>query len=207
MSIKILNIGFGNAPAVADWILECGIVPSIISDNDFSLDDLVIIPGVGSVEFVHRRLKELNLDKSLLTHMGGTGKVIGICAGMQVMGRYLEEADGQGLGEIHADVIANAKGRNTGWTDIILERDGLPDFWQRGFGRKQKLEGRIYSNHNFSYSLDEVSNAAQYSYVKDETVQIIATEHFLGMQFHPEKSQVLGHQLAKLVVNSYAYRG
>ena len=98
--ITIIDYGVGNVRSVANMLNKIG-EPSLITDNpdDIRAATSLILPGVGAFdtamnELEKRGLKELLHQKVMIEKT----QVLGICLGMQLLGRSSEEGRLPGLG-------------------------------------------------------------------------------------------------------------
>ena len=206
MAIKVLSIGFGNAPSIVSWLFECGLVCVESNCEQIQPDDLIIIPGVGSAAFAIEAMSNAGLKNKIRNHIIAGGKLIGICVGMHVLCNWLEEGGCTGLNVFDAPVMPNHFGRNTGWMPVKLEKKKFPTFWQKGFGRKQFIKGRAFYNHNFSINnLNENDGVISYN-TKLEFIEVLGDSNVLAFQFHPEKSQEFGINIGKLIGGALASR-
>lgn len=57
--------------------------------------DLIVLPGSKSVRADLAFLREQGWERALLRHLRYGGKVVGICGGMQMLGRRIEDPDGR----------------------------------------------------------------------------------------------------------------
>lgn len=207
MAIKVLSIGFGNAPAIVSWLLECGLVGVESTCDEIDPSDLIIIPGVGSAGFAMEAMSDTGFKTRIRDHVDAGGKLIGICVGMHALCSWLEEGGCSGLNFFDADVNANNFGRSTGWMPVKLQKKDFPPFWQKGFGRKQFLKGRAFYNHNFSIGKASKDGGAISHNAEFGFVEVLGDNNILAFQFHPEKSQGFGIDLGKFIGGALAYRG
>ena len=117
----------------------------------------------------------------------------------------MEEDGGvNGLGVFNGNVnqLENNKS-NTGWKNFSFERDKLSSFWknkQITKSKKKIVRGRVFYNHNFGV----VSSSKQFIFnSKIPNLELyssyIISNQILGFQFHPEKSQLTGKELIKIL--------
>ena len=98
--IGIINYGMGNLGSVKRKLDRLN-VSSFISDNPIKLknSDKLILPGVGQFLNAVKELKNRGLWDYLQEEVLTQKKyILGICLGMQLMGRHSEEGDAEGLG-------------------------------------------------------------------------------------------------------------
>ena len=204
--VDILSVGSGNIRSINNWVEKSHLSARIVSDVSELKSDLLILPGVGSAGPFMARLKEKKFDRAIIEHVENGGKLLGICLGFQVMASSLEEDGGvEGLGLIDGNVerLENNVSHN-GWESIILnkyEMNGQKFQAQFNKSRKRILKGRVFYNHEFgfvnhdhkSYSLPISDEFNQYS-------ALVVKNNIIGMQFHPEKSQITGLHLISMIL-------
>ena len=117
--------------------------------------------------------------------------LLGICLGMQLLGRKSEEGTLPGLGLIPFDNIrfrladTDLKVPHMGW-DIV-------DF------KKENLEGtqRYYFVHSYHAKCDNEENVLMTCDYGYEFAAAVVKDNIMGVQFHPEKSHDFGMALLR----------
>ncbi len=190
--IAILKYNAGNAQSVQNAVqrldYEC-----IVTDDKNILQkaDKVIFPGVGEASTAMNYLVAAGLDhviKSL------TQPVLGICLGMQLLCKTSEENNTSGLGIFNTNVRhfpPKDKVPHMGWNTIDNCKSDL------FYGISS--EDDVYFVHSF------------YAEICTETVAIcdyilpfsaaLKKDNFYGVQFHVEKSGVIGEQILQNFLN------
>lgn len=196
--VGIINYGLGNLGSIQNMLKVIG-EKSIVSPDTDELDkcDRFILPGVGAFDAGMSKLKEGGLaefikEKALIDKK----PVLGICLGMQLLGRKSEEGTLPGLGLIPFDNIrfrldaAVLKVPHMGWDIVAFKRtDPLI----------RTLEGtqRYYFVHSYHARCDTEENilmTCDYGY---EFAAAVVQDNILGVQFHPEKSHDFGMALLR----------
>lgn len=204
--IDILNIGCGNITSINNWVEKSHLTARIVSDVSELKSNLLILPGVGSAGSFMARLKAKKFDSAIIEHVENGGRLLGICLGFQVMASSLEEDGGvEGLGLIDGNVerLKDNVSHN-GWESITLNKykmNGQKFQAQFNNSRKKILKGRVFYNHEFgfinddrkSYSLPISEKFNQYS-------ALVVKNNIIGMQFHPEKSQITGLHIISMIL-------
>jgi len=189
--IGILNIGMGNLASVANAVYEQGF-DYLYVDSLAQLDEIshLIIPGVGHFGKAMENLKHVGLHEKLLPSLQERElPTLGICLGMQLMCRHSAEGKCEGLQIFDTKVrhIDSSRVRvpHVGWNNVHLKRPH-PVF------EEIKPDRDFYFVHSYavpacseSWSLAETTYDQPFS-------SVLAHEHFVGVQFHPEKSQLNG---------------
>jgi glutamine amidotransferase len=189
MKIDIINYGAGNIQSIKFAIQRLG-YEAVLSDNpeEIKAADKVIFPGVGEASSAMTKLKATGLDSLIPTLKQ---PVLGICLGMQLMCRYCEEGDTQGLGIFDVDVVKfdnSLKVPQIGWNQIEeLKSELFKDVSNKEY---------MYLVHSFYVPInDETIAVTEYGIKYASALQ---EKNFYGVQFHPEKSSTAG---AKILEN------
>ena len=158
----------------------------------------LVLPGVGTFGACMDRLRTTGLDEALREEVRGGKPLLGICLGMQLLGRSgSEDGETVGLGLIPAPVgrfslqeVGGAKIPHVGFNIVHSEPDsrlfcGLPEsadfYFVHSYRMLAKGLGGLVATCN--YGVDFV---AAYE-----------NENVFATQFHPEKSQSNGLVLLK----------
>jgi imidazole glycerol-phosphate synthase subunit HisH len=196
-TIGIVDYGAGNQASV--WRVlhmlgyRCRISrdPKILADND-----MVMLPGVGAFPNAMAALHEHGLVEFLKESAQAGKPFIGICLGMQLLADMSEEqGETDGLGLIPGRVVALGSGRwHIGWNGIEMVGND-PVFLPS--------DGQImYFNHSFHFQCAPEHCVAT-TQLDEHLTAIVRRDNVIGIQFHPEKSQVPGHALLKAVVEGF----
>jgi glutamine amidotransferase len=195
--IAIIDYGLGNLSSVLNMHKRLGIEAIVTSNqNEIKAASKLILPGVGHFKKGMDNLHQSGL-KPLLDELVLQKKkpLLGICLGAQLLTRYSEEGNVDGLGWVDADTVKfkqdglnGLKIPHMGWSDIVVKRDSqilsnLP------------AEPRFYHVHSYHFLFTEPSEiiaTATYGY---EFACAFQKDNIYGVQFHPEKSHKYGMKL------------
>lgn len=192
MNIVIIDYGAGNTKSVQFACNRLGYNPVLSKTPDvIRAADKVIFPGVGQASNAMEMLKISGLDVLIPTLKQ---PVLGICLGMQLLCKSTEEGPTKGLGVFDVTVkrFSNkVKVPQMGWNTIVnLESDLFDGI---------KNEAYMYLVHSYYAELCE-HTIAQTNY--DLTYSsALKKDNFYGVQFHPEKSSVLGADVLRNFLN------
>lgn len=196
--IAIIDYGMGNVGSILNMFRKIG-VPSVVSNDKIELEkaDKLVLPGVGSFDNGMRKLKKSGLADLIMQHAIEDRKpFLGICLGMQMLGRSSEEGDDEGLALIPFNnkrfSFDNGEGLkipHMGWdlAETMIPHDPLVD----GLEQIQRYYF-VHSYHAVCDSEEHVLMHCQYGYTFAAAVK---SENIYGVQFHPEKSHKFGMAL------------
>lgn len=201
--IAIINYGLGNLGSIANMLRVVG-EKSVITDDpeEIKAADKIILPGVGAFDAGMTNLEQDGLDQVIKEEMYSGKPILGICLGMQLLGRRSEEGLKQGLGLIPFDnqkfnfenvTVSDEERRflkipHMGW-DIVEFKQKNPLL--------EGIEGRqryyfVHSYHAVSDSPDNVLMTCDYGYA---FAAAVVKDNVYGVQFHPEKSHNFGMRI------------
>ena len=194
----IIDYGLGNLGSIYNMLHVIG-EDSIISDNPQKLHecDRLILPGVGSFDAGMKNLEEKSLINCLKKEVSEGKSILGICLGMQLLGRKSEEGSSLGLGFIPFDTVKfsfdktlKLKIPHMGWDIVTFTQENK---------LLSEIDGRqrYYFVHSYHAKCDSERNVlmrCEYGY---EFAASVVNENVYGVQFHPEKSHDFGMRLLK----------
>jgi glutamine amidotransferase len=188
MKIAIIDYGAGNIKSIQFAFKRLGYEAILTNDVEIIKNaDKVIFPGVGEASNAMQKLRSSGLDALIPTLKQ---PVLGICLGMQLMCKFTDEGNTEGLGIFDVNVrrFSNAvKVPQMGWNSITNLKSTL-------FKSIQENE-YMYLVHSF-YAEDCIEAIAKTNYDKTYT-SALQNNNFYGVQFHPEKSSLAGEQILK----------
>ncbi len=208
LKIAIIDYSAGNIHSVYRVFLKTGVQLEVIhEDIDLDSFDAVVLPGVGACKSAMEFLKKTGLVERLHHYVMDLRKpVLGICLGFQIMGKFSEEGNAEGLGWIPFQVLHIRsvvrdfiRVPHIGWNDVerrgekLSLLDGLIDnptfyFAHSYFIPFQEGEGRIgITNYGVSF------------------ISLYQNKNIYGTQFHPEKSYTGGTVLIQNFLDEVRY--
>ncbi len=196
MKVVIIKYNAGNVRSVQNALCRVG-VESVISDNPEVIQsaDKVIFPGVGEASAAMAYLNACNLSPVIKELKQ---PVLGICIGMQLLCRHSEEGNVNCLNIFDVDVKRfhndNKELRipEMGWNQI----DNL--------SCAKLFEGihpgdYVYYVHSY-YAPVCSDTIAVTDYINPYSAAL-HRGNFYAVQFHPEKSGVVGEQILRNFLN------
>ncbi|OAT85534.1 imidazole glycerol phosphate synthase subunit HisH [Desulfotomaculum copahuensis] len=188
--IAIIDYGMGNLRSVQKGFEKAG-WPAAVVDRPEQLADArgVVLPGVGAFNDAMTRLRESGLDRAVHRVVEAGKPLLGICLGFQLFFEYSEEwGPTRGLGIFPGRVrrlTGGVKIPHMGWNQVRLLKPGpltagIPD------------QSDFYFVH--SYYVDPADKALVTGVTSYgiEFTSMAERDNVFGIQFHPEKSSVLG---------------
>lgn len=191
MKTVIIQYNAGNIQSVLFALERIG-VEAIVTDNVEQIlqADKVIFPGVGEASTAMQYLKQRKLDQLIVQLKQ---PVLGICLGMQLMCKFSEENNTDCLGIFDEQVCKFDSGNNQlkipqiGWNNIYDLQTNLFNevsnnaycYFVHGYFAAKGIHTIATANYGIEYSA------------------ALHKENFHGVQFHPEKSALVGEQILK----------
>ncbi len=161
--------------------------------------DKVVLPGVGSFAFCKSKLLENTDVYNALCDLVMEKKkpFLGICVGMQLLGSKGDEgqSNNSGLnwicGEVKKiNVDQNFKIPHMGWNSLKFNKSH-PLF------KDIRTTDHFYFVHSYEFKASSENEVVATTDHAKEIVAAIAKENIVGLQFHPEKSQIQGLNIIK----------
>ena len=186
MKIVIIKYNAGNVYSVSSALKRLGYEAIITSDlKDITSADKIIFPGVGEASSAMEYLKQNGLDK-IIPNL--KQPFLGVCLGLQLLCKYSEENDTECLGVFDERVKLfppEKKVPHMGWNTIKTNEsklfNDLPDKFH------------VYFVHSYFAELSEYT-IAETNYIVPFSAAL-NKDNFYAVQFHPEKSGVIGEQI------------
>jgi glutamine amidotransferase len=198
MKIAIIDYDIGNLRSVEKAFTSQGIPAEITKDEQHirAADKLVLL-GVGAFGYAMDSLRKHGFDK-LIHEAAEAGKpIIGLCVGMQMLfDEGHEFGVHQGLGLLPGKVIkfpAAVRVPHVGWNQVEYQEAcaqhplfrGLPNF------------SFYYFVHSYYVEPTDATCILGSTEYGLKYASICGRKNVLGVQFHPEKSQIAGLNLLK----------
>jgi len=192
--IAIIDYGVGNIFNVSTAIKRMDENSILTKDADTILSaSHIILPGVGAFGDAMSALKTSGLDQIIKEASALKIPILGICLGMQLLYEVgYENGITKGLGLLPGSIQEFEATRvptipHMGWNELHhLERSPFSD-----------IKGYTYFVHSYLAQDDPATVYAYANYGHVKVPAIVGKGHLYGMQFHPEKSSVVGEKLLK----------
>lgn len=198
--ITIVNYGLGNIQAIANIYKRLNIPARIVgSAEELAKAQKIILPGVGAFDWAMTRLVQSGMRDCLDDLVLGKGRpVLGICVGMQMMGKRSDEGVLEGLGWIDGEVRKFDEASFThkthlphmGWNDVAPRRNGC-------LFRGLVSDAQFYFLHSYYFALRQEAEVLAITDYNGPYASSVRSGNVFGVQFHPEKSHQWGIQLLR----------
>lgn len=199
VTVGIIDYGMGNLASVAHSLRDLGFRVRLGKRAD-ELDstDVLILPGVGAFPAAMHTLHQQGLVTYLQEQARVQRPIIGICLGMQLLTSASREHQyTAGLELIPGEIVPFAGGGwHIGWN--TLECSPNDPVLRLSDGQA------FYFNHSFYYQ-----GPAEYQVATarhpSPFAAVIRRGKVIGLQFHPEKSQMAGRALLQRLIQEVAH--
>lgn len=192
--ITIVDYGVGNIGALINMFDYLGVDAKASSDPDeLVAAQKLILPGVGAfgkaMSELHARRLVGPLNEAVLQRKT---PILGVCLGMQLLARWSDESNVEGLGWIAATVKRIDPGQSglkvphIGWADVHPTRPS-PLFTDE--------QPRFYFVHSYHMVCDNDEDRLATIRYGADLCCAVNHDNIYGMQFHPEKSHKFGMRL------------
>ena len=200
--IVIVDYGVGNLGALVNMFDFLGF-ESMASRNPREIGhaDKLILPGVGAFDRAMLNLRKYDLITPLEEAvLGRRVPVLGVCLGMQLLGKSSEEGAEAGLGWVDARSVridappgSRLKVPHIGWSEVRPRNKSL-------LFADNTSNSRFYFVHSYHLQCERAEVVAAVVEYGAELCAAISSGNIYGVQFHPEKSHRHGMALLKSFV-------
>ncbi|GAB2941510.1 imidazole glycerol phosphate synthase subunit HisH [Hymenobacter coalescens] len=189
MDIAVVDYKGGNVQSVLFALERLGVQATLTAEPEaIRRADKIIFPGEGEASSAMRELRAQGLDQLLPTL---TQPFLGVCLGMQLLGRHSEEGGGTPLlGILPFDVLrfvpdAEHKVPHMGWNTLQQLRSPLL--------AGVREDDHVYFVHSYyapvgEYTIAQGAHPAPFS-------AAVQHQNFYAVQFHAEKSGPVGTRI------------
>jgi glutamine amidotransferase len=205
MRVGIIDLGINNLTSV-QRAFSISLKPSdslLIIEKESKIEqlDLVILPGLGKFASGMNALNSRNLVKEIKNWTNQGTRMVGICLGMQLLGKSSSESKGvEGLDLIDARIESlphdqNEKIPHIGWGSTSVVTANL-------YFKSLATIGDFYFAHSYQMIPSQKQDVlTTTSFGSNNFVSSIISRNILGVQFHPEKSGAKGRTLISEIIN------
>ncbi len=191
--VAVVRTGTANLASVLAALRRAGAEPRVTADPDaVRRAGRVILPGVGAFEAAMETLRETGLDAALVERVREGRATLGICLGLQLLGRASDESPGvAGLG-IVPFVAHRFEGPvrvpQLGWNAVVPPE-----------GSRFLEPGHAYFANSYRWDLPKGPERDRWAFAASDHggpfVAAAERDAVLACQFHPELSGAWGARL------------
>ena len=186
MNTVIIDYKAGNVQSLLFAIERLGFSAKITSNPDeISNADKVIFPGVGEASFAMTSLRETQLDH-LIPEL--KQPLLGICLGMQLLCKDSEESNTQALGIFDVSVKKFPD-------SVLVPQIGWNQIYDLKSDLFQAIPEQTYTYLVHSYYVAKNKHTIATTDYSEAYSTALQKDNFFGVQFHPEKSGILGSKI------------
>lgn len=195
--IGVVSYGVSNVGSMLSMLRKIGTAAEAVNTPDDLLRaDRLILPGVGAFDYGMAALRDAGIADVLVRRVREDRiPVLGVCLGMQLLGRGSEEGVSEGLGLLNGHSV---RFRRTGSDPVRVPHMG----WSQLHPRRespifQGLErrARFYFVHSYHLVCAEPGDVLATADYGIEFTAMVQRDNIWGAQFHPEKSHRFGMTL------------
>ena len=196
--VGVIDIGIGNTGSLLNMLDRIGAKAGLLREpKELAAANALILPGVGAFDHGMSRLNSAGLVEPIKRRvLDDRIPLLGICLGMQMLGRGSEEGSLPGLSLLPATTVRldfnglpeRLRLPHMGWNEcrpapgaaLIDDKDGTP---------------RYYFVHTYHVICDTPEFVAGITHYGRDFTAAVQCRNVFGVQFHPEKSHRRGKKL------------
>ncbi|MFL2745948.1 MAG: imidazole glycerol phosphate synthase subunit HisH [Dehalococcoidia bacterium] len=198
LKVAIVDYEAGNLRSVQKAIEACGSIAKITTEaEDINSCDGIILPGQGASDSAMSKLNELGLSETIKNQINKGKPFLGICLGLQLLFDSSEEGDLPGLGLIQGRIkkfSKDSKVPHIGWNQVSFNKN-------HPFIQEIPNQSNFYFAHSYFSEIERKKQQLATTDYGIEFCSAVAIDNLVAVQFHPEKSGILGLGLYKNFLN------
>jgi glutamine amidotransferase len=189
--VGVIDHGVANLGSVLNMLKRIDVPARRVSTpEDLMASTRLLLPGVGAFDRGMAGIRSRGLEEAVHAAVSRGTPLLGICLGMQLLGRSSEEGTSPGLGLVAADCR-----RIQGGPDLRVPQMGwnwLSWVDEESFLARVDDRPKYYFAHSFHMVPDDPGIVLAHTSYGTELTAVVAHGNVMGAQFHPEKSHVHG---------------
>ena len=192
-NILIIDTGAGNLFSLKSAIVRLGYKVTISKTPNETNFDGVVIPGQGRFGTVMNNIRKNGWPEFLKLAYENKTPILGICVGMQIFFESSEEDQDVEGGDFKGTDV-----KGLAWFDGKVEALDFPKKPMVGWAKLQSSinnwnERMVYFVNSFAIKSSPISIAK--TFYGEAFCATVKSGSFTGVQFHPEKSSLVGSQI------------
>lgn len=205
MKIAIIDYGMGNLASVQKACVSFG-AKAEITAHPRGLEgvDKIILPGVGAFGEAMHQLERIGLAGAIKNKIREGILFLGICLGMQLLFERSQESKGvKGLGILKGKVARFQDNRikvpHMGWNTIEIRKSKFEN--RNVLLKNMRDDSYVYFCHSYYVEPKDKTIVRGTTDYGVKFASLIAKDNIFGIQFHPEKSQMVGLKILENFIN------
>lgn len=202
--IGVLDYGIGNIGSILNMLKKANAIGCAVTDAEtLTRCEKLILPGVGAFDEGVRALSESGMREALDAQVRAGVPLLGICLGMQMLGRGSEEGNAEGLGYLAFEnkrfcmpEHPELKVPHMGWNEVCITQS------EAELVRDLPPEPRFYFVHSYHAVCDDTADILMTCDYGAPFTAAVHHGNVWGTQFHPEKS----HRYGMALLGAFAKR-
>ncbi len=199
--IAIIDYGAGNLRSVANAFRYLGANSKTVSSPEGLKDaEKIVLPGVGAFGAGMANLRETGFEEPIKEAAKAGIPLLGICLGLQYLFEWSDEMGRhEGLGLLPGYItrfpegdprLAGMKIPHMGWNELHVQRDHplLKDVKPGSFAYF------VHSYYAVPADTNDIVATTDYGF---DFASVVARGNVMGIQPHPEKSQLVGLRILR----------
>ena len=187
--VAVIDHGAGNLVSVRHALARVGASVSVVQRAD-DLDgaQAIVMPGVCASGPAMARLRRSGLADAIPEAVSGGALYLGICLGMQLLFERSDEDGARGFGVLPGIVTRLRDAPrlpHIGWNQVAVAR-------QHPLGAGLPADASCYFVHSYAPSPEDPAIVVAETDHGARFPSVVASGRYLGVQFHPERSDVDG---------------
>ena len=197
--VGIIDLGINNIHSIVNAFKKIKCKVNIISKKENLLKyNIVILPGVGAFKTEIKKLADLKIENEIIKFVENNPKnyLVGICLGMQLLfNESYEFGHSKGLGLIEGKVLPFDKKickiiPHMNWNTISIKNN-------KKIFKKFSKKNFYFVHSYFCKPKNSNEIIAQTNHNGYKFCSNVKKKNIIGLQFHPEKSSLIGIDLLK----------
>lgn len=191
--IVIVDYNVGNLMSVQNAFLRIGVEAVVSRDIEVIRQAKgIVLPGVGTFPVAMENLIKYQLIDVLQERKEAGIPILGICLGMQILfEKGYEVQETKGLRFLKGEVkLMNVSEKipHMGWNELMFVK-------KHPLIQNIKEGDYVYFVHSYMAFPSDDELVAYCEYGDQKITAIVAKDHVMGCQFHPEKSGAIGQKI------------
>ncbi len=195
--VGIVDVGIANLGSIRRILGEIATHTTLIrGPGDLKGVDRIVLPGVGSFAEGMARLRYSHIAEMVRAAAAERTPILGICLGMQLLADSGEEhGHTEGLGLIGGTVKRMNESHgirvpHVGWNSVKVAKESM-------LLRSVEVGSDFYFTHSFVFSPADDADIVGVTAHGEEFCAAVERENIMGVQFHPEKSSIVGQTVLR----------